>query len=143
MKSSRAKKIFVLDDDQRRIDWFRGAFEKIVGKENFTAVMNAPEAIAAWTGDYDAVFLDHDLGGRVFVNSKDENTGSAFVRALPEVHGDDRMSIVVHSLNPVGSEIMVEDLRAKGYNATAVPLGQLQMLWDMGAVTVCGKTKGE
>lgn len=105
-------KIFILEDDATRIDLFleacRGA--------DVTVAQSTDEAIDKWTGDYDIICLDHDLGGQVFVNSAHSNTGAGFARWMPEnVQGDWSPAVVVHSYNPDGAQNIVNILRKKKY----------------------------
>lgn len=72
-------------------------------------------AYSLYTGPYDRVYLDHDLGQRQFVDSADEETGAAFVRWMPKATDLDQPLIVVHSYNPDGAREMVRTLRDKGY----------------------------
>ncbi len=69
---------------------------------------------------WDTVYLDHDLGGEIFVDAKEKNSGSEVVRFIV----DKRPSIgkiIVHSLNPVERKNMVMGLLKAGYVAKAIP----------------------
>lgn len=68
----------------------------------------------------DYVFLDHDLGGREFVDSTDENTGAEVVRWIAE-NKPSVGTFVVHSLNPPAGNRMAEDLRGMGYAVIRAP----------------------
>lgn len=54
---------------------------------------------------WDIVLLDHDLGGRVYVNSKDENTGYQFLKFFKEKEIKFGQ-LIYHTLNPVGGKNM-------------------------------------
>lgn len=97
-------RIFVLDDMESRIEsfvkWYGHKHELVVAKD-------ADEAITILSKDlaFDVLFLDHDLGDRIFVDVKDENTGSRVAKFLSDkkVEG----MIIVHSWNPVGAKNML------------------------------------
>jgi len=93
-------KILVVEDDVYRLDWFRDKFKN----QELSTVMTADEAITLLSKslDYEIIFLDHDLGGRVFVNSSEHNTG--FTVAMYLKNKDYKNRIIVHSLNPVGAK---------------------------------------
>ena len=55
--------------------------------------------------DPSVVFLDHDLGGEIYVDSDNDNTGYQFAKWLVENDKKiDQRTIVIHSMNPVGAE---------------------------------------
>ena len=93
-------KVLILEDDPNRIKTFKNKL-----KEHdlyfFTNVSDAKDAVAAF-GPFDYYFLDHDLDGQIFVDSKEMNTGYRFAEFLAEsnVTGE----IVVHSMNPAGAQ---------------------------------------
>ena len=61
---------------------------------------------------YDLIFLDHDLGGKVYEEINGYNTGSLLARIISEekiyLHN---AKIIVHSLNPDGSKYMVSKIK--------------------------------
>lgn len=87
-------------------------------------VKTAEEAIKMLTReDFDLVCLDHDLGGRTFVDSNDsEGTGYTVAKAIVENKRRPRQ-VVVHSFNPVGSERIERKLRAAGIAVIRAPFG--------------------
>ena len=98
-------KILILDDDKVRHIFFKRNF----GHHQLTHVETASEAIKALTDDtFDAVFLDHDLGGETFVDSFGTtlNTGYSVAKWISEHPEKAPKEIYIHSLNPVGAENM-------------------------------------
>lgn len=99
-------RIFILEDNQERIE----AFKKYLNSHELTIVSEALEAIKLLEKDlnYDFIFLDHDLGGQIFVNVAEENTGSTVARYLTdkEIKGN----IIIHSFNPIGAKNMLNYL---------------------------------
>lgn len=103
--------ILFLDDNEARRERFR------MQEPTAHFAENAFEAIALLaTGDeFDEVWLDHDLGGQVYVDSNEPNTGAAVVRWIvankPKV-----TRFFVHTLNYAAGCRMVDDLRDAGYS---------------------------
>lgn len=93
-------KVLILEDDPNRI----GIFKKKLHEHDlyfFTNVADAKDATINF-GPFDYYFLDHDLDGQVFVNSKEMNTGYRFAEFLAEVKVTGE--IIVHSMNPAGAQ---------------------------------------
>lgn len=105
--------ILVLEDDETRITQFRERFFSLFNDgKNISEVCyarTAQEAIAFLkeTTHIDMIFLDHDLGDRVFVSSDDKNTGSEVVRYLVE-HSNEYSNtlFIIHSFNQVAAREM-------------------------------------
>jgi hypothetical protein len=99
-----------LDDNEERGVRFLSAFPAA------RWVKTAGEAIEhIKTGRYNEVFLDHDLGGEVYVDSGREDCGFEVVRWI-EQNKPRIDSIVVHSHNNVAASQMVIALSRAGYN---------------------------
>lgn len=96
-------KILILDDDRCRHIIFKRNFSP---PHQLTHVETASEAIKALMNDtFDAVFLDHDLGGETFVDSFGTtlNTGYSVAKWLAEHPERTPKAIYIHSLNPIGA----------------------------------------
>lgn len=107
-------KILILDDDMNRHIIFN---RKLIG-HLVTNVTTAKEAIyKLQTESFDIVFLDHDLGGEIFVSSSHENTGYSVAKWLSELKDRQPERIIIHSLNPVGASNMKSILT----NAEVIP----------------------
>jgi CheY-like chemotaxis protein len=92
-------KVFVLEDNFERIEWFSEEFKDC----EFTVAINAEKAgYYIRNHKYDAIFLDHDLGGRVFVDSSDPDTGYAVAKIIASSVNKDT-PVVIHSYNPAGA----------------------------------------
>ncbi len=118
-------RIFLLDDDMLRHDWFAKKFK---GDEVDVAV-DAARAIEMLSDrQYQAVFLDHDLLPEHYNSDTrdDERTGYAVAHWLST--RPDRQAaahIIVHTRNADGALRMVELLRRVGRQAEHVPFPQL------------------
>lgn len=107
-------RILFLDDSLER----QRTFRSLVPSGH--CVQTADECIAALERSWDVVFLDHDLGGEVFVDPAHPNSGSAVVRWMV-THSPAVGYIIVHSLNGAAARLMVAALREVGYRADHVP----------------------
>lgn len=96
-------KILILDDDKERHENFKRNFKEHV----LTHVETANDAINELKSfKYDAVFLDHDLGGLSFVDSSEPNTGYQVAKWLSNNMKHKPKLVYIHSMNPVGAQKM-------------------------------------
>ena len=119
-------RIFLLEDDERRCDWFNKRFK---GDEIDIAceVEEAKELLS--TRSYDSIFLDHDLMPEHYGSDTpdDERTGYAIASFLAERRELQRSAtIMVHSFNADGALRMVETLRSAGRQADYIPFHMLE-----------------
>ncbi len=109
--------VFLLDDDKRRHRWFEKRF---AGDDLDIAetVEDAKEFLAK--GNYDAIFLDHDLLPHHYeTNDHNDyaNTGFAIAEWLQERSDLQRAAtIIVHTRNADAAIPMVQKLRETGRN---------------------------
>jgi CheY-like chemotaxis protein len=95
-------KILILDDDQNRHKIFA---QKLIGHE-VVHTYTAMATIACLKNEYfDYVFLDHDLGGKVMVESG-EGTGYQVAEWLSHNVKCQPTNIIIHSFNPAGAQNM-------------------------------------
>jgi hypothetical protein len=114
-------RVFLLDDDTRRHEWFETRFkgDQVDIADN---VIQAREMLSR--GAYDAIFLDHDLHPEHYNSDSedDERTGYAIALFLSSNPDLQRAStIMVHTRNADGAMRMVEELRRSGRSADYVP----------------------
>ena len=116
--------ILVIEDDHRRIRWFK---DQLTGRCDLDIFENAKPGIKAVKAKkYDMIFLDHDLGNRIFVPSEDSNTGYQVAKILKETPNKDT-HVIVHSFNPEGTDNMVAVI---GKNASKKPFGTFKIKFD-------------
>ena len=100
-------KVLVLDDDKRRLNAFSWRFRE--RGWDYLLTETSVDAIEALKKEqFDAVFLDHDLGGKQMCDSKDEDTGAAVARWIAQ--NPINSIVVIHSYNPYGSDYMCETI---------------------------------
>lgn len=114
-------RIFLLDDDKRRHEWFALRF-----KGDFIDMAHNVEQAQQLlsTNAYDAIFLDHDLHPEHYnsLSHDDTRTGFAIASWLASNPQLQRAStIMVHTRNADGAMRMVEEMRRAGRNAEYVP----------------------
>ena len=119
-------RIFLLEDDERRCEWFSKRFKG----DHLDIVCDVAEGkklLEART--YDSIFLDHDLRPEHYGSSTndDEHTGYAiasFLASHPQLQR--AATIMVHSFNADGAMRMIEELRGSGRQAEYVPFHYLE-----------------
>ena len=123
--SSRLR-VLLLDDDERRHDWFAARF----AGDRLDIAIEPHAAIALLDAHtYDAIFLDHDLLPEHYRTTNpddDERTGyavAAWLAARPTVQPS--TTIIVHTRNANGALKMVQTMRAAGRRAEYVPWTRL------------------
>ena len=119
-------RIFLLEDDERRCDWFAKRF-KVDHLDIVCDIAEAKDLLR--TRSYDSIFLDHDLRPEHYgaTTNDDEHTGFAiahFLASHPQLQK--AASIMVHSFNSDGAMRMVEELRGSGRQAEYVPFHFLE-----------------
>jgi len=107
--------ILFLDDDPERLKRFRSRIPSATQTEDADATIAALP-----TQEWDYVFLDHDLGGEIFVDPSIKNCGMEVVRWI-EANSPKVKQFIVHSCNYGAAETMVSRLVDAGYEAVHVP----------------------
>ena len=118
-------KVFLLDDDSRRHQWFASRF-----KGDFVHMAKNVEQAEKLLSEnsYDAIFLDHDLHPEHYTSQDhdDQRTGYAVAVWLAENPKlQPGSTIMVHTRNADGAMRMVELMRRAGRNAEYVPFPML------------------
>jgi len=114
-------RVLFLDDDEGRHALFKQAS---IGHD-VLHVRTAVEAIDAMKRErFDLAALDHDLGGRQFVDSDEEETGYQVAKAVETIPEDKwPLRIIVHSYNQEGARRMVARLQPLGIPVQHAPFG--------------------
>lgn len=94
--------IFILEDSAERIWLFKNKL-KDNNDLTFSDNVEASKTILS-ENKFDVLFFDHDLDGRVFVSSKDENTGYQLAKWIANETSIKVPQVIIHSMNPVGAE---------------------------------------
>jgi hypothetical protein len=112
-------RILFLDDDPER------AYAFLEVRPDAVWVQTVEECLGRLEEPWDEVYLDHDLGGEIFVDLNRDDCGMAVVRWLcltPREHLK-ATRFVVHSHNESAAWLMVMQMQAVGFVARACPFG--------------------
>lgn len=114
-------KILILEDDgqttkrmpqfkQRILELNRILNDKGLEGVYMTHVETAKECIEILKKEkFDLIFLDHDLGGKVYVDTNREDTGSEVARWINSNQTQiGNTKVIVHSFNSVGGKYMTD-----------------------------------
>jgi len=106
-------KILLLEDDPNRVEEFQRRVEEFSERNHVQCelvhVETAKDCIHKLETDkFKLVLLDHDLGGQVYVDTNNTNTGSEVARWMnknpDKIKG---VSIITHTFNPAGAKNIV------------------------------------
>lgn len=106
-------KILILEDDMNRMKQFNERMDELNSHTTFDCEMvhveTAKECIEQLESNkFDLILLDHDLGGKVFVNTNDINTGSEVARWMNKNFSKIKnTAIVTHTFNPAGAQSII------------------------------------
>lgn len=95
-------RVFVLEDDERRIDLF---IQALVGSD--VTIARSCREVKKFQPPYDVILLDHDLGGRQM--RQHEDCGLTFLKMVRTQINPDAI-VIIHSYNPVGAAQMQDEL---------------------------------
>jgi len=114
------RKILILEDDPERIRIFRDKFHDC----DLDMVDTSNDAIELLDeNQYDLICLDHDLGGEVYVNSLDPNTGYQVTSWMSKNdHQNTDTPVVIHSFNPAGANNMYVALTTTNHKGKVLKL---------------------
>ena len=124
-RGRRATRVFLLDDDTLRHDWFAKQFKG----DLLDVAADAARAVELLSSNhYYLIFLDHDLLPEHYYAKEfdDERSGYAVARWLAETPARHAAAtVIVHTRNADGALRMVELLRRVGRQAEHVPFHML------------------
>jgi CheY-like chemotaxis protein len=114
-------KVFILDDEPIRIEVITRYIRKngvpetiIVSASNATEAKDKLKEGQPW----DELYLDHDLGGLIYVDSLEENTGYQVAKFIVDTNIKYE-KVIIHSLNYDGAKRMQQVLKI---NAHTIPV---------------------
>jgi CheY-like chemotaxis protein len=110
--------ILILEDNPIRADIFKKLFKSqtLFITDKVGIAIKACEEIV-----FDIMFLDHDLEGKIWMDSNKEQTGYTFCKILVQTDFQKKTLCYVHSLNPIGANNMVNLLHDYGRDAICLP----------------------
>lgn len=104
-------RVLILEDNVRRMNEF---YDRIKESQTDNIQINVDHSEYAENAikllkknKYDLILLDHDLGGKTYVDTSDKNTGSEVARFINSSNLDLKDSpIIIHSMNEIAAESM-------------------------------------
>ena len=124
-------KILILEDNPERIKWFSEQFIN-----HMMVVVNEARMCMAILDKikFDQIFLDHDLGGQVYVPHNDpiqmKNTGSYVAKNLWHTQNHDT-PVIIHSHNQYGAKNMYTALQRNRANTANVIVRPFSTDWSI------------
>lgn len=113
--------ILILEDAEIRID----AFKTILAHHRPVICKDVESAKEAYLQreSWDLLLLDHDLGGEIYVDPLEPNTGTQFVRWLMQQVRPPRCRVIIHSHNHQAAQGMESDLTRADWSVARQPFG--------------------
>ena len=112
-----SNKVLILEDDPNRIEQFCNMSDEI---EIVLTVSDAIQRLTDYT--WRTLYLDSDLNRESFVDSNRVDCGMELVRWIVK-NKPTIPSIIIHSANRKGSNLMYQSLKDAGYNVVQSPWG--------------------
>ena len=121
-------RILILDDEQVRLDDLTKFYSghEVVNTTSYSEFVRELESSSPW----DLIHLDHDLGpGDSYLDGWGNMqffTGQHAALRVCELH-DHQLpgEVIVHSVNPLGAQNMVSDLKSRKVRVTWRPYNQM------------------
>jgi hypothetical protein len=113
------RRVLFLDDDPLRAELFLRRHPEAIW------VKTVAECLLRLTETWDEVYLDHDLGGKIYVDTAQSDCGMEVIRWLsrePRPHLR-QTSFVIHTHNAPAGLLMVVQMHAGGFKAEFRPFG--------------------
>jgi hypothetical protein len=117
-------KILILEDNPLRIEKFKILFKN----HEVTHCDNIKDAkVACLNQIFEVMWLDHDLHGKIWEDSFKEETGYQFVKWVVDNGLQEKSLNYIHSMNPVGANLMLNYLRDNGRDGIWIPFHLLKL----------------
>jgi hypothetical protein len=114
-----ARRLLFLDDDPVRAEAF------LIENPQAIWVQTVAECIDKLSENWDEIHLDHDLGGKTFVDVNETDCGMEVIRWLcrePREHLR-TAQFFIHTHNTLAGMLMVLQMKESGYSAEFRPFG--------------------
>ena len=117
-------RIFIVEDDQRRVDWFRAWLPKDMRLVHARSGGRALGVIQRDRTAFSGIMLDHDLQQQAISASDSNISGSVVIRAVMQFMSP-TVPVMIHSMNPGKAAIMGKALEKTGFSVTRMPMGEM------------------
>jgi hypothetical protein len=114
-----SRRVLFLDDDPLRAEAFLSENPRAVWVQTVT------ECVTRLVETWEEVHLDHDLGGKTFVDMNENDCGMEVIRWLCKEPRDHlrQARFFIHTHNSIAGLFMVLQMRSSGYQAEFRPFG--------------------
>ena len=117
-------RILIVEDDQRRVDWFQAWLPKDIRLVHARSGGKALGILERDAREFAGIMLDHDLQeAPIVTNDKNLSGSTVVVKIMLHVRPD--VPILIHSMNPGKAERMKKALEASGFSVTRMPMGEM------------------
>jgi hypothetical protein len=120
-------KILILEDNPIRVEKFKILFKN----QEVTHCDNLHSAKLACINNkftpFDILWLDHDLTGKIWEDSFKDETGYQFIQWMVDSGFNKKALIYIHSMNPVGANLMLNYLKDNEYDGIWIPFNLLKL----------------
>jgi hypothetical protein len=120
-------KILILEDNQDRIKKFKILFKNHDVYFCKTETEARRVCIDNKYTPFDILWLDHDLEGKIWEDSNKENTGYQFVKWMVDFGYQKNSLNYIHSMNPIGANLMLNYLKDNGYDGIWIPFHTIKL----------------
>jgi len=118
----------VLEDNSVRMKIFKEFDFKLIHVEHVKDCIEQIELADV----IETLWLDHDLDGQIYVDSKSKNCGYEIVRYLQQNdHKAKIKQIHIHPHNNYAAPYMTHDLQLAGYNVRQYPFHQFKLNFEL------------
>lgn len=117
-------RIFIVEDDQRRVDWFRAWLPQDMRLIHARSGGRALGVIQRDRTAFSGIMLDHDLQQQAISASDANLSGSVVIRAVMQFISPN-VPVMIHSMNPGKAITMGTALEKSGFSVTRMPMGEM------------------
>ena len=117
-------RVLIVEDDQRRVDWFRAWLPRDIRLVHARSGGKALGILERNAHEFAGIMLDHDLQDSSVV-ANDKNLSGSIVVVKVMQHIRPNIPILVHSMNPGKAESMKKALEASRFSVTRMPMGEM------------------
>lgn len=113
-----------MEDDQRRVEWFRVWLPKDFRLIHAGSGGRALGIIKRDRRAFRGIMLDHDLEKQNVTSGDLSLSGSSVVLAIMQYISPD-VPVLIHSMNPGKAAAMGKALETTGFTVTRIPMGDM------------------
>lgn len=117
-------RIFIVEDDQRRVGWFRTWLPEDMRLVHARSGGRALGVIQRDRTAFSGIMLDHDLQQQAISASDANISGSVVIRAIMQFIAPN-VPVMIHSMNPGKAITMGTALEKSGFSVTRISMSEM------------------